>query len=131
MFQDAKSNEYNYKYTTSVEVVPVCKDNVVCLPKQVASEALVLLSLLLLAFRLRRVERVSASDLLRHPAFVAVVFQSLVLGTAYAGAALVAVRLVRPARWVIEPGHWLLAAVGFAGACGCDQEVDRACRCLA
>lgn len=34
--QDAKSNIYNYKYTTSVEVVPICKDNVVCLPPKVA-----------------------------------------------------------------------------------------------
>ena len=34
--QDSKSNEYNYKHTTSVEVVPVCKDNIVCLPSKVA-----------------------------------------------------------------------------------------------
>jgi len=33
---DANSNTYNYKYTFSVEVVPVCKDNVVCLPRQLA-----------------------------------------------------------------------------------------------
>jgi len=33
---DANSNTYNYKYTFSVDVVPVCKDNVVCLPKQLA-----------------------------------------------------------------------------------------------
>jgi len=33
---DASSNIYNYKYTLSVEVVPVCKDNVVCLPAKLA-----------------------------------------------------------------------------------------------
>jgi len=33
---DIHSNTYNYKYTFSVDVVPVCKDNVVCLPKQLA-----------------------------------------------------------------------------------------------
>ena len=33
---DANSNLYNYKYTTAIEVVPVCKDNVICLPKGLA-----------------------------------------------------------------------------------------------
>jgi len=33
---DVNSNTYNYKYTFNVDVVPVCKDNIVCLPKQVA-----------------------------------------------------------------------------------------------
>lgn len=33
---DVNSNTYNYKYTFSVEVVPVCKDNVVALPRQLA-----------------------------------------------------------------------------------------------
>ena len=33
---DASSNIYNYKYTLSVEVVPICKDNVVCLPAKLA-----------------------------------------------------------------------------------------------
>ncbi len=33
---DDHSNVYNYKYTSSVEVVPVCKDNVVCLPRKLA-----------------------------------------------------------------------------------------------
>ena len=33
---DMSSNVYNYKYTFSVEVVPVCKDNVVCLPPKLA-----------------------------------------------------------------------------------------------
>jgi len=33
---DVHSNTYNYKYSYSVEVVPVCKDNVVCLPKKLA-----------------------------------------------------------------------------------------------
>ena len=35
---DVNSNTYNYKYTFSVEVVPVCKDNVVCLPRQSAHQ---------------------------------------------------------------------------------------------
>jgi len=30
------SNTYNYKYVFSVEVVPICKDNVVCLPSRLA-----------------------------------------------------------------------------------------------
>jgi len=33
---DANSNVYNYKYTWSVEVVPICKDNAVCLPAKLA-----------------------------------------------------------------------------------------------
>jgi len=33
---DSNSNTYNYKYTTNVDVVPICKDNVVVLPRQVA-----------------------------------------------------------------------------------------------
>merc|ERR1712141_594234 len=33
---DMSSNIYNYKYTLSVEVVPICKDNVVCLPAKLA-----------------------------------------------------------------------------------------------
>jgi len=33
---DMSSNIYNYKYTLSVEVVPICKDNVVCLPHKLA-----------------------------------------------------------------------------------------------
>ena len=33
---DANSNTYNYKYVFSVEVVSVCKDNVVCLPNKLA-----------------------------------------------------------------------------------------------
>lgn len=33
---DVNSNTYNYKYTFSVDVVPVCKDNVVCLPRSLA-----------------------------------------------------------------------------------------------
>jgi len=33
---DINSNTYNYKYTFSVEVVPICKDNVVCLPTKLA-----------------------------------------------------------------------------------------------
>ena len=33
---DINSNTYNYKYVFSVEVVPVCKDNIVCLPLRLA-----------------------------------------------------------------------------------------------
>ncbi|XP_041061926.1 60S ribosomal export protein NMD3 [Carcharodon carcharias] len=33
---DVHSNNYNYKSTFSVEIVPVCKDNLVCLPPRVA-----------------------------------------------------------------------------------------------
>ncbi len=33
---DANSNTYNYKYTTSVDIVPICKDNVVCLPAKLS-----------------------------------------------------------------------------------------------
>lgn len=33
---DSNSNTYNYKYTTAIEVVPICKDNIVCLPKGLA-----------------------------------------------------------------------------------------------
>lgn len=29
---DNRSNVYNYKYTFSVEIVPICKDDIVCLP---------------------------------------------------------------------------------------------------
>lgn len=31
---DIHSNIYNYKYTTAVEIVPICKDDIVCLSKQ-------------------------------------------------------------------------------------------------
>eukprot|EP00118_Oscarella_pearsei_P013320 m.105562 g.105562 ORF g.105562 m.105562 type:complete len:501 (+) comp37230_c0_seq10:145-1647(+) len=33
---DTHSNTFNYKHTFSVEIVPVCKDDVVCLPPKVA-----------------------------------------------------------------------------------------------
>eukprot|EP00058_Branchiostoma_floridae_P003994 XP_002589482.1 hypothetical protein BRAFLDRAFT_125192 [Branchiostoma floridae] len=35
---DVKSNTYNYKSTFSVEIVPVCKDNIVCLPPKLAQQ---------------------------------------------------------------------------------------------
>ncbi|KAK3885813.1 hypothetical protein Pcinc_010007 [Petrolisthes cinctipes] len=35
---DIHSNIYNYKYTYSVELVPVCKDSIVCLPKKLAHQ---------------------------------------------------------------------------------------------
>lgn len=34
---DIHNNTYNYKHTFSVQIVPVCKDNVVCLPKKLAA----------------------------------------------------------------------------------------------
>mmetsp|Transcript_25446 Transcript_25446/g.55257 ORF Transcript_25446/g.55257 Transcript_25446/m.55257 type:complete len:560 (+) Transcript_25446:171-1850(+) len=34
---DTHSNTYNYKYTFSVEIVPVCKDDLCCLPAKLAS----------------------------------------------------------------------------------------------
>ena len=33
---DVQNNSFNYKSTYSVEIVPVCKDEVVCLPKKLA-----------------------------------------------------------------------------------------------
>ncbi|KAK6167890.1 hypothetical protein SNE40_021819 [Patella caerulea] len=34
---DIHSNKYQYKFTFSVEIIPVCKDDVVCLPKKLAT----------------------------------------------------------------------------------------------
>eukprot|EP01103_Thecamoeba_quadrilineata_P012138 TRINITY_DN305_c0_g1_i1.p1 TRINITY_DN305_c0_g1~~TRINITY_DN305_c0_g1_i1.p1 ORF type:complete len:521 (-),score=81.61 TRINITY_DN305_c0_g1_i1:54-1508(-) len=34
---DSKSNNYNYKYSFSVEISPVCRDDLVCLPAKVAT----------------------------------------------------------------------------------------------
>lgn len=36
--QDIHSNTYNCKFTYSVEIVPVCKDCVVCLPVKLAHQ---------------------------------------------------------------------------------------------
>jgi len=36
MTHDPHNNTYDYKHTYSVEIVPICKDNVVCLPKKLA-----------------------------------------------------------------------------------------------
>lgn len=33
---DSKSNNFNYKFTFSVEICPICKDDLVCLPQKVA-----------------------------------------------------------------------------------------------
>lgn len=35
---DPKSNIYNYKYTFSVEIPPICKEDLVCLPKKLANQ---------------------------------------------------------------------------------------------
>uniref|UniRef100_A0A803MVW4 60S ribosomal export protein NMD3 n=1 Tax=Chenopodium quinoa TaxID=63459 RepID=A0A803MVW4_CHEQI len=34
--QDSKSNTYNYKHTFSVEISPICREDLVCLPPKVA-----------------------------------------------------------------------------------------------
>lgn len=34
--QDQKSNTYNYKYTFSVEICPICREDLICLPPKVA-----------------------------------------------------------------------------------------------
>eukprot|EP01018_Ginkgo_biloba_P032530 Gb_21795 [translate_table: standard] len=34
---DSKSNNYNYRFTFSVQICPVCKDDLVCLPLKVAA----------------------------------------------------------------------------------------------
>ncbi|KAK0425748.1 hypothetical protein QR680_009359 [Steinernema hermaphroditum] len=33
---DTKNNTYDYKHTFCVEIVPICRDNVICLPKKLA-----------------------------------------------------------------------------------------------
>ncbi|XP_057970767.1 uncharacterized protein LOC131159691 [Malania oleifera] len=33
---DLKSNDYNYKYTFSVEICPICREDLICLPPKVA-----------------------------------------------------------------------------------------------
>lgn len=35
---DVRNNTFNYKHTFSVTIVPVCKDNVVCLPQKLAAQ---------------------------------------------------------------------------------------------
>lgn len=35
---DPNNNVYNYKYTFSVEIVPICKDDIVCLPRETANQ---------------------------------------------------------------------------------------------
>jgi len=34
---DANSNSYNYQYSFSVEIAPVCKDDIICLPPKISS----------------------------------------------------------------------------------------------
>lgn len=34
---DSKSNNYNYKYTFSVEICPVCREDLICLPPKVSN----------------------------------------------------------------------------------------------
>ncbi|KAF2290505.1 hypothetical protein GH714_014162 [Hevea brasiliensis] len=33
---DTKSNNYNYKYTFSVEISPICREDLICLPQKIA-----------------------------------------------------------------------------------------------
>lgn len=35
---DPHSNTYNYKYSFSVEIVPVCKNDIVCLPPKLSQQ---------------------------------------------------------------------------------------------
>src|SRR5882757_10211014 len=35
---DTHNNTFNYKFTFSVELVPICKDSIVCLPVKVAHQ---------------------------------------------------------------------------------------------
>ncbi|CAJ0572396.1 unnamed protein product, partial [Mesorhabditis spiculigera] len=35
---DTKNNTYDYKHTFCVEIAPICRDNVVCLPKKLAQQ---------------------------------------------------------------------------------------------
>lgn len=35
---DVHTNKYNYKYTISVEIVPICKDHIICLPPKTAQQ---------------------------------------------------------------------------------------------
>jgi len=35
---DSKNNTYNYRHTFAVEIVPVCKDDLICLPVKVANK---------------------------------------------------------------------------------------------
>nr|XP_043614993.1 60S ribosomal export protein NMD3-like [Erigeron canadensis]XP_043614994.1 60S ribosomal export protein NMD3-like [Erigeron canadensis] len=34
--QDSKNNSYNYKYTFSVEICPICREDLICLPPKLA-----------------------------------------------------------------------------------------------
>ncbi|GAV58467.1 NMD3 domain-containing protein [Cephalotus follicularis] len=34
---DSKSNNYNYKYTFSVEISPICREDLICLPREVST----------------------------------------------------------------------------------------------
>ncbi|XP_070208147.1 60S ribosomal export protein NMD3-like [Littorina saxatilis] len=36
--QDIRNNTFNYKYTYSVEIIPICRDDIVCLPLKVAQQ---------------------------------------------------------------------------------------------
>jgi len=36
--QDIQSNTYNYKFNFSLEIVPICKDNIVCLPEKLSKD---------------------------------------------------------------------------------------------
>ncbi|KAI8764615.1 ribosome-binding protein [Biomphalaria glabrata] len=35
---DIRNNKFTYKYTFSVEIVPICKDNIICLPQKTAQQ---------------------------------------------------------------------------------------------
>ncbi len=38
MSHDTKNNTYDYKHTFCVDIVPICRDSVVCLPRRFAQQ---------------------------------------------------------------------------------------------
>jgi len=35
---DIRSNKFNFKHTFSVQIIPMCKDDIICLPKKIAAQ---------------------------------------------------------------------------------------------
>lgn len=54
MTHDTKSNIYDYKHTFCVEIVPICRGDIVCLPAKVA-QSLGNMSQLLICLRISNV----------------------------------------------------------------------------
>jgi nonsense-mediated mRNA decay protein 3 len=53
---DTHTAEYNYKYTMSTEIVPICKDDLICLPAKLAHQ-LGQLGPLVLCTKVRHIRR--------------------------------------------------------------------------